>query len=201
MSVAEGGLVVSEEHPFLATSTDGFVTEDGVSEKGVLEIKCPVTRKTVTDLAASKKKKFLVVGSGGSLKLRESHPYFTQIQFEMAVSGCSWAESCRPIEEVTTHCHDVDRADSSSVPNDIGTIVKEGMTAAEIGQAVDLLDVARKNGLIFEHDAAPVELPSRKFPWLSAEVQCRLADKVFLVEIQHCFGWSVLWSLCCNAEC
>ena len=58
VSVAEGGLVVSEEHPFLATSTDGFVTEDGVSEKGVLEIKCPVTRKTLTDLAASRKKYF-----------------------------------------------------------------------------------------------------------------------------------------------
>ena len=24
--------------------------------------------------------------------MRESHPYFTQIQFEMAVSGCSWAD-------------------------------------------------------------------------------------------------------------
>ena len=34
----------------------------------------------------------MVVGSGGSLNFRESHPYFTQIQFEMAVSGCSWAD-------------------------------------------------------------------------------------------------------------
>ena len=91
----------------------------------------------------------------------EKTPYVATCTSGNPPATAAESESCRPIEEVTTHCHDVDRADSSSVRNDIGTIVKEGKTAAEIGQAVDLLDVARKNALIFEHDAAPVELPSR----------------------------------------
>ena len=92
VSVEEWGLVVSSEHPFLATSTDGYVTEEGVNGKGMLEIKCPVTKKTVSDLSDSRKSFCLIHDADGRLKLKESHQYYTQIQFEMAISGCLWAD-------------------------------------------------------------------------------------------------------------
>ena len=56
VSVEECDLVVSGEHPFLAANTDGYKTEKGVDGKGVLEIKCPVTTKIVSDLAHCRKK-------------------------------------------------------------------------------------------------------------------------------------------------
>ena len=61
----------------LATGIDGYVTEEGVNGKGVLEIKCPVTKKTVSDLSDSRKSFYLVRDADGRLKLKESHQYYT----------------------------------------------------------------------------------------------------------------------------
>ena len=92
VSVDECGLLVSQANPYLATSTDGYVTESGTDGTGVLEIKCPVTNMAIPDFAATKKNCFLGVNPHGGLSLKESHQYYTQVQFEMTVSGCLWAD-------------------------------------------------------------------------------------------------------------
>jgi len=92
VQVEERGLIASGDYPFLATSTDGLITEEGMQGNGVLEIKCPVSKDTIQNLAREKKNFFLLPTSNGGLELKESHPYYTQVQFEMAITGCSWAD-------------------------------------------------------------------------------------------------------------
>ena len=53
IAVKESGLLVSEQFPFLATSTDGIITNNKEHGPGVLKIKCPVSQLTVVDLAAT----------------------------------------------------------------------------------------------------------------------------------------------------
>ena len=36
--------------------------------------------------------KFCLEQSGAGLKLKRSHPYFSQLQMEMALTGCQWAD-------------------------------------------------------------------------------------------------------------
>ena len=90
--VEEHGLFVSTEFPFLATSTDGLISDSRTSGKGVLEIKCPVGRKQIRDLMASRRNFCLKEGVDGALSLRKTHAYHTQVQFEMAITGCQWAD-------------------------------------------------------------------------------------------------------------
>ena len=92
MSVDECGLFVSIDHPFLATSTDGIVTDASADGNGVLEIKCPVGGRTIAELSVTRKNFCLKRDAAGCLSLRRSHPYFTQVQFEMAVTGHKWAD-------------------------------------------------------------------------------------------------------------
>ena len=93
VTVEERGLFVSISHPILASSTDGVVMDASADGNGVLEIKCPVGGKTVEELAATRKHFCLKKStSSGRLSLRRSHPYFTQLQFEMAVTGHKWAD-------------------------------------------------------------------------------------------------------------
>ena len=53
VSVDECGLFVSIDHPFLATSTDGIVTDASADGNGVLEIKCPVGGRTIAELSVT----------------------------------------------------------------------------------------------------------------------------------------------------
>ena len=87
VTVESSGLLVSTEFPNLAASTDGFVTSAN-SGKGVLEIKCPVGKKSILHLATTRKNFCLKRSVDGSLHLQKSHIYFTQIQFDMAISKC-----------------------------------------------------------------------------------------------------------------
>ena len=84
--------MVSAEYPYLATSTDGLIFEQGTSGEGVLEIKCQVSREQIIDLAVKRKNFFLKKAEDGTLSLRKAHPYYTQVQFEMAISETSWCD-------------------------------------------------------------------------------------------------------------
>ena len=89
--VQERRLIASPDSSYLAASTDGFVSVLGTEGgEGLLEIKCPVSRKTVKDLAASRKNVYLITGQDGILSLKRTHAYFTQVQFQMAVTGRLW---------------------------------------------------------------------------------------------------------------
>ena len=83
---------MSTEFPFLATSTDGLISDPSVPGKGFLEIKYPVSQMHNTDLAATRKNFCLKRGVDGTLSLRKSHSYYTQIQCDMASSRVTWRD-------------------------------------------------------------------------------------------------------------
>ena len=77
--------------PILATSTNGLITAPDCLGQGVLEIKCPVSDHGVDELCALKSF-CLQQNSDGLLKLKKQHQYYTQLQWEMGVTSCKWAD-------------------------------------------------------------------------------------------------------------
>ena len=95
---APSGFVVSETHPFLGASPDGVVHDPSVQNPfGLAEVKCPFSFKHVSPSVAALSSTFcceLVTDSGGSehLRLKHTHPYFCQVQGQMAITGRSWCD-------------------------------------------------------------------------------------------------------------
>jgi hypothetical protein len=83
------GLFVSRQNAVFAASPDGLI----LSQKGLLEIKCPFSLRD-DDLLTVESKKFVssfFTRSGQKLKLKKGHAYFSQVQLGMHVTGCPFA--------------------------------------------------------------------------------------------------------------
>ena len=79
--VADSGLVINPQWPFVAATPDGIV-DCKCCGKGVLEIKCPYShRDESVESAASKGEKFcLKKDDKGSLHLDHGHSYYYQVR-------------------------------------------------------------------------------------------------------------------------
>lgn len=79
--VTDCGIFVCANHPFLAASPDGIVTEDD-GEMSVLEVKCPYAARN--ELISPKTVPYLIqTDSSLSLALKENHDYFYQVQGQL----------------------------------------------------------------------------------------------------------------------
>lgn len=98
LTVTSCGFHVSKSHPFLGASPDGAVYDPSNTEQpfGFLEIKCPYSARNVTPTEACTHHNFfctLQTTEGISqLMLRPSHPYYCQVQGQMAVGGRPWCD-------------------------------------------------------------------------------------------------------------
>ncbi|XP_048362702.1 translation initiation factor IF-2-like [Sphaerodactylus townsendi] len=93
LTVDDCGLYIDKEKSWLAASPDGIVREARTGKQlAVLEVKCPYKHrdKTVTD--ACKDKNFCLEKEGDSYMLKKSHPYYTQVQCQMGVTGLKKAD-------------------------------------------------------------------------------------------------------------
>ncbi|XP_032457701.1 uncharacterized protein LOC116738656 [Nasonia vitripennis] len=81
-------LIVCKSNPWLCTSLDGVVIEDGCITK-IVEFKCPFTctDQPVVDYSNKKCNVSYLYFFGGTVQLRESAIYYTQCQVQMYVSG------------------------------------------------------------------------------------------------------------------
>ena len=73
-------------YPFIGASPDGILDEY------VIEIKCPMILKDtdpddLSNLSASQKSNFCCHKTDEGLKLKKNHPYYSQIQCQMFVTG------------------------------------------------------------------------------------------------------------------
>ncbi len=89
LSVSECGLVVSPTNPFMGASPDGLVTCSCCSEKRVLEIKCPFNgwKNYPADIPKLFPDYHLYLDKKGNLKLKETSPWYSQVNFQMGVLG------------------------------------------------------------------------------------------------------------------
>ena len=88
------GLVVSKGCPILGATPDARVVDFGCTDYfGIAEVKCPYTRYHVTPLdACTDPKFFMEETSDTECKLKEDHPYYAQVQGQMAVTGAKWCD-------------------------------------------------------------------------------------------------------------
>ena len=90
VTVTQHGLFVDDQLPFLAASCDGLSCSP-VNGVGVLEIKCPVTDSSIDDLVSSRRT-FCLARSADGVSLKPSHVYYMQVQMQMAILKCAWAD-------------------------------------------------------------------------------------------------------------
>ncbi|KAL9967600.1 hypothetical protein ACROYT_G025862 [Oculina patagonica] len=88
------GLVVSKGCPILGATPDAKIIDFGCTDYfGIAEVKCPYTKFQVTPLDASTDEKFFMEQTGvADCKLKEDHPYYAQVQGQMAVTGAQWCD-------------------------------------------------------------------------------------------------------------
>ncbi|XP_020366468.1 uncharacterized protein LOC109911545 [Rhincodon typus] len=87
------GLFVDPEKHWLAASPDGVVVDKATGDTiGLVEIKCPYKHKNHTINKACEDKTFCLERNKGELQLKKNHPYFTQIQCQLAVAGLEQAD-------------------------------------------------------------------------------------------------------------
>ena len=104
LSVHKCGLYVDPATPWLAASPDAIVKFDQNKEcffeqdeegqiEGCLEVKCPYLclKKSIAE-ASLESPSFCLRSSGGKLCLRESHPYFYQVQAQLYVTRLPWCD-------------------------------------------------------------------------------------------------------------
>ncbi|KAM3835496.1 uncharacterized protein M6D78_010098 [Vipera latastei] len=88
VKVKDCGLFVDKDKPWLAASPDGIIQEvDTGKNLGLLEVKCPYKHRNKTVAEACKDKTFCLEKEGSSYSLKKEHPYYTQVQCQMKVSG------------------------------------------------------------------------------------------------------------------
>ncbi|XP_021375757.1 uncharacterized protein LOC110464719 [Mizuhopecten yessoensis] len=92
VSVQKMGLSIDLDHKFLAASCDGkVVLPDGSC--GIIEIKNLLQRnKFLFADAAKKMKSFCCENINGSLKLKENHNYYFQVQGQLNVTKLPWCD-------------------------------------------------------------------------------------------------------------
>lgn len=88
------GLVISETHPFLGASPDACVHDPLWDEPfGLAEIKCPYSQRNRTpEQACTNKGFFCTLENGVSVKLKRNHPYYSQIQGQLAITQRKWCD-------------------------------------------------------------------------------------------------------------
>lgn len=98
LSVQDCGLFIDAERPWLAASPDGIVTDGRTGQwLRCLEVKCPFKhRASSVEAAARDDHRFCleIIDQDGmpQLALKRTHPYFTQVQCQLAVTGLKMAD-------------------------------------------------------------------------------------------------------------
>ncbi|XP_050409493.1 uncharacterized protein LOC126824334, partial [Patella vulgata] len=100
--VFDAGLLVHPSMPYLGASPDAKVFDPSAYEAyGLLEIKCPFSKKNETLEQAATDTTFYLEKNGDSYKLKRKHPngYFCQVQGQLALTGLKWCDFCVYLSE------------------------------------------------------------------------------------------------------
>ena len=91
-TVSESGLVIHPCYSHLGASPDGVIM-CACCGSGVLEIKCPFSCKSNSLLEVSREdKNFCLELQDGSLKRKDRHTYYYQIQLQMKVCEVGYCD-------------------------------------------------------------------------------------------------------------
>ena len=92
--IADSGLVINPQWPFIAASPDGVVNCK-CCEKIIIEIKCPYThRNDSIEVAVFNDKNFCLEVHEDTLRLNRNHAYYYQVQTQMFVCNVNYCDFC-----------------------------------------------------------------------------------------------------------
>jgi len=98
LTVSPCGFIVHPQEGWLGVSPDGMVTESpNELSKGLLEIKCPFSKRDVLPKIACKDPSFYCfLSDDESLRLKRDHQYYHQVQLQLFVCSdmCQWCDFC-----------------------------------------------------------------------------------------------------------
>ena len=101
LSYRDSGLHLYPSATFLGASTDGVILDSTLDDcsMGCSEIKCPFSiggisalNQTPAEIAKNTTFYLECVQGSDKLQLKQSHPYFAQVQGEMAIVGTEWCD-------------------------------------------------------------------------------------------------------------
>ncbi|XP_027746434.1 uncharacterized protein LOC114060823 [Empidonax traillii] len=93
VKVEDCGLFIHPDKKWLAASPDGVIKEETTGKDlGLLEVKCPYKHRNRTVREACRDKDFCLEMDGDSYALKKNHPYFTQVQCQLAAAGFQQAD-------------------------------------------------------------------------------------------------------------
>ena len=113
LHVAECGLFINPQWPYIGASPDGIIYCD-CCPKGVLEIKCPYCHRDESISAAvAKDKNFCLIEVNGQISLDHDHAYYYQVQTQIFVCDVDYCDFCvctfSGNEESTIHIERISR--------------------------------------------------------------------------------------------
>ncbi|CAH1270905.1 Hypp4506 [Branchiostoma lanceolatum] len=91
LTVGESGFHIHKEHSFLGASPDALVTCKCCGE-GLLEVKCPMCVKDKSILSEADQRQFCLELREQTLQLKQSHPYYFQVQAQLACTGRKYCD-------------------------------------------------------------------------------------------------------------
>jgi len=95
IKVRETGIVIQPKLFWLAASPDGFVIDENTDKKyGLIEIKCPASKKNISVHELVQDPNFYVYLDNGKPTLKKTHSngYYSQIQLAMGLSGIKFCD-------------------------------------------------------------------------------------------------------------
>ena len=95
------GLWISSSHPYIAASPDGFVSCSCCGD-GLLEIKCPWTKRHMTADEYLASDQDVLHVSDGKVTMNDKHKYYAQVQTQMECTGRHYCDF------VTALCSETD---------------------------------------------------------------------------------------------
>ena len=106
-AIFDAGIFVQPKCPYLGTTPDGKVFDPSSSSKfGLLEIKCPYSKRGDTLDQASSDPDFYIEKVGADFFLKKTHFYYAQVQGQLALTGLPWCDFCVYLSDSNEMCVD-----------------------------------------------------------------------------------------------
>lgn len=86
------GFVINPGAPFLGCSPDGVVFDENEKSFGLIEIKCPISKRNVSLDVACADKAFYLKKDDNGLTLKKVSVYFYQVQGQMLITGLNFCD-------------------------------------------------------------------------------------------------------------
>lgn len=104
-TIFDAGISVHPSFPYLGASPDGKVFDPSSDEKfGLLEIKCPFSKRNESLDQAVEDQNFYIDKIGDNFCLKETHSYYIQVQGQLAITGLTWCDFCVFFSESNEIC-------------------------------------------------------------------------------------------------